>query len=107
MNARALDARVLISIDQAEELFGVSNAEETNRLLSVLSNTLAHDGPYLCTIALRSDYLTDLQRARALDVPFEEFSFKPMPLERVPELITGPARPGFRAFRLRMPFFCR
>jgi Novel STAND NTPase 1 len=90
--AGALDAQILIPIDQFEELFGVATSDEANRFLALLSAALADDLPYLAVAALRADFLGLLQRAERLTAPFEEFSLKPMPLARIPEIIEGPAR---------------
>ena len=48
--------------------------------------------PYLATMTLRSDYLGRLQQETRLAAPFEQFSLKPMPLERVRDIVLGPAR---------------
>lgn len=90
--AGALDAQILIPIDQFEELFSVSPPEEANRLLELLSVALADDMPFMAVAALRSDFLGLLQRADKLTAPFEEFSLRPMPLARIPEIVQGPAQ---------------
>jgi len=48
--------------------------------------------PFLVALTLRADFLGELQQAPALTAPFEEFSLKPMPLERVRDIMEGPAR---------------
>ncbi|MGE0036139.1 MAG: TIR domain-containing protein [Xanthobacteraceae bacterium] len=90
--AGALDAQILIPIDQFEELFSVTAPDEADRFLRLLSAVLNDDLPFLAVAAMRSDFLDLLQRADALTAPFEEFSLKPMPLARIAEIVQGPAR---------------
>ncbi len=90
----ANEAQILITVDQSEELFGAAEKVEAEKFLRVLNVLLNEDDqlPFLAVMALRSDYLGQLQEAQSLSVPFEEFSLKPMPLERVRHIIEGPAR---------------
>ena len=46
----------------------------------------------MAVMAIRSDYLGQLQSAAALTARFEEFSLGPMPLARIPQIIQGPAK---------------
>jgi len=91
-NSGSLDAQILITIDQFEEIFSVAAAKEASVFLEVLSVALGDALPFIAVIALRSDYLGLLQREERLTSSFEEFSLKPMPLTRVSEVILGPAR---------------
>ena len=86
--------QILITDGQSEELFGAAEKAEAEKFLHVLNVLLNEDDqlPFLAVMALRSDYLGQLQEAQSLSVPFEEFSLKPMPLERVRHIIEGPAR---------------
>jgi hypothetical protein len=86
------EVQILIPVDQAEELFGVADPDETRRFLKILSGTLSEDLPFMAVMALRSDFLGELQSATALTARFEEFSLPPIPLTRVPQIIEGPAR---------------
>ncbi len=92
VKAGAGEAQILIPIDQAEELFGVADPGEAKRFLEILSQALSEDLPFLAVMALRSDFLGQLQSAKSLTARFEEFSFGPMPLARIPQIIQGPAR---------------
>jgi WD40 repeat protein len=92
VRAGAGEAQILIPIDQAEELFGVADPDEARRFLEILSQALSESLPFMAVMAIRSDYLGQLQSAAALTVRFEEFSFGPMPLARIPQIIQGPAR---------------
>jgi WD40 repeat protein len=86
------EAQVLITIDQSEELFGAADKTQADQFLRVLNALQDERLPFLVVLALRSDYLGQLQEAPALTAPFEEFSLKPMPLARVRDIIEGPAR---------------
>jgi hypothetical protein len=88
----AADAQILISIDQAEELFGVADPDEARLFLDILSRALAENLPFMAVMTMRSDFLGQLQSATTLTAKFEEFSLGPMPLARVPQIIEGPAR---------------
>ena len=92
VKAGASDAQILIPIDQAEELFGVADPDESRRFLEILSRALSEDLPFIAVMTMRSDFLGQLQSATALTARFEEFSLGPMPLTRVPQIIEGPAR---------------
>jgi tetratricopeptide (TPR) repeat protein len=88
----ANEAQILISIDQAEELFATADKVEAARFFAVLGASLNERLPFIVLMALRSDYLGLLQQAPGLAAEFDEVSLKPMPLERVREIIEGPAR---------------
>jgi len=86
------EAHILITIDQAEELFGGADTGQTDRFFAVLNAMLSAQLPYLATMSLRSDYLGHLQQETRLAAPFEQFGLKPMPLERVRDIVLGPAK---------------
>ncbi len=86
------DAQILIPIDQAEELFGVSEPGQVRRFFEIINQTTSADLPFMGVLALRSDFLGELQSAAALRAKFEEFSLGPMPQSRIPQIIQGPAR---------------
>ena len=88
----ANEAQILVTIDQAEELFGAAEKTEAESFLRVLNGLLDERLPFLVVMALRSDYLGQLQQAPALTAAFEEVSLMPMPLARVRDVIEGPAR---------------
>ncbi len=90
--ARANEARILIPIDQAEELFGVADRDEAQRFLTILSHAMSESLPFMAVMTIRSDFLGQLQSAASLTARFEEFSLGPMPLARIPQIIGGPAR---------------
>ena len=88
------EAQILLSIDQGEELFATADKTETERFFALLHALLDERLPFLVLLALRSDYLGQLQQVAgaAASFEFEEFSLKPMPIERVRQIIEGPAR---------------
>ncbi len=88
----ANEAQILITIDQAEELFGAAEKKEAEKFLGVINNFLDERLPFLVVMALRSDYLGQLQQAPALLAEPEVFPLKSMPLIRIRDIIEGPAR---------------
>jgi conflict system STAND superfamily ATPase/TIR domain-containing protein len=90
--AGAGEAQILIPIDQAEELFGAADPDQAGRFLEILSQALSGDLPFIAVMAMRSDYLGQLQSSAQLTARFEEFSLGPMPLARIAQIIQGPAR---------------
>jgi hypothetical protein len=55
--AGAVEAPILIPIDQGEELFGVADPNEARRFLEILSLALSESLPFMAVMALRSDFL--------------------------------------------------
>jgi WD40 repeat protein len=88
----ANEAQILITVDQAEELFGAAEKTGAEQFLRVLNALQDERLPFLVALTLRADFLGALQQAPALTAPFEGFSLKPMPLARVRDIIEGPAR---------------
>lgn len=60
--------------------------------MAILSQALSESLPFMAVMAIRSDFLGQLQSATSLTARFEEFSLGPMPLSRIPQVIEGPAR---------------
>lgn len=89
---RAFQAFIVLSIDQAEELFTVSAPEEAAEFFEILSTLSSKDLPFISILSMRSDFLSALQVASGLHAPFEEISIRPLPLERIGEIIRGPAK---------------
>jgi tetratricopeptide (TPR) repeat protein len=89
--AGAPQATLIIAADQAEEAFTGQSQDTQDAFFDLLSRLLAGDNPALGILTLRSDHLPDLQTADKLSVRFEEFSLKPMPIERLGMIVEGPA----------------
>ena len=92
VKAAANEAQILLSIDQAEELFGAADRDQAQRFFEILNVAMTSDLPFIAVLALRSDFLGSLQSAEFLTARFEEFSLGPMPLARIAQIIEGPAR---------------
>lgn len=97
--ARALggahDARragILIAVDQAEELFTRVSPTRRDQFLAFLSRLLAPGLPFVVVATLRSDHLGELQSCEALTAEFEDFTLRPLPIERIGDIVKGPAR---------------
>ncbi len=84
-------AQILVSIDQAEDLFTISDPQETGRFLDILGVMFDDDMPFFGVAALRPDFLTAFQTAEQLSHLVEEMSPRLMPLSRIREVITGPS----------------
>jgi WD40 repeat protein len=85
-------AHILLVIDQGEELFTASEPEQAEKFFRALNALLDERLPFLAVMSLRSDYVGRLQQEPHFAASFEQFFLKPMPLERVREIIEGPAR---------------
>ena len=94
MAAKRNEAQILLTIDQGEELFGGLEQQEANRFFRILTAAMAADLPFMAVMTLRSEFLGRLQAAEkdGLTARFEEVSLAPMPMARIPEIITGPAK---------------
>lgn len=90
------DATLLLSIDQAEELFSIAKVEEVTRLFQLLAQVQKENLQLLTLLTMRSDYLDALQNYVVLNVTnkltYELFSLDNLPLAKVSELIHGPAQ---------------
>jgi hypothetical protein len=60
--------------------------------VEILSHAVSENLPFLAAMALRSDFLRQLQSSASLMASFEEFSLGAIPLARIPQIIEGPAR---------------
>jgi len=89
----ARSATVLMPVDQFEELFTVAEPAERVKFISVLASALdpARDLPFMIVATGRSDVLDGLIETGALAHFTETYPLPPMPLDRVPRLIEGPA----------------
>ncbi|MGR9286546.1 nSTAND1 domain-containing NTPase [Rhizobium johnstonii] len=85
---------VIISIDQAEELFRGEVAEEGASLLALLRDLAAKDKPPVIVVfAIRSDAYDALEHAKAFaGMPQATLPLLPMPQGSYKEIIEGPSR---------------
>lgn len=88
------DATVMLALDQTEELLGPSQPGDASRFLHLLRAAIDAPGSQLllmCT--LRSDFLGQFQQHSAIrDFAFEDLRVGPMSMDRLAEVIGGPAR---------------
>ncbi len=87
------EATIVISIDQAEELFRAEGAADGEAFLSLLRDLTAVDGPRIIALfTIRSDSYDALERARPLEgLPQRTFALLPMPHGAYQTVIEGPA----------------
>jgi len=94
------DATLLLPLDQGEEFLAPDADGSSARLLEIVRDALLRSTrEIMAVVTLRSDQLDAWQghssiRAAPdhLPLPFEVFSLGPLPMERVPEIVRGPAR---------------
>ena len=83
--------RLLVSIDQAEELFSWTTPDARQRFAKLLGAAVA--GPVQVVVAMRSEFLDDLRELSALvGVPIEAYVLAPLDREMLREVIEGPAK---------------
>ena len=85
-------AAILVSVDQLEELFTRTPPARAEQFLSLLSRMLGPGLPFVATATMRSDHLGNMQAAPGMGTEFEPFNLAPLPLERIGEIVRGPAR---------------
>jgi WD40 repeat protein len=91
------DARVLLVIDQFEELLGHDKSDrDSGRLLSLLRASLeAEHTPLMALVTMRSDFMDSFQRNSELqDMDFEPLSLGPMRIDGMRRVIEEPAKLG-------------
>jgi tetratricopeptide (TPR) repeat protein len=86
-------ATILLPIDQFEELFTVAEPDERASLLTLLATILdpALGLPLMVIATGRADVLQGLLETSALAPLIDTTPLLPMPLDRVPQLVRGPA----------------
>jgi len=90
---KARAATLLLPIDQFEEVFTVAASHERLAFLNFLAAALnpANDLPVIALATGRSDVLGGVLEAGELARIVETYPLLPMPLDRIPTLIEGPA----------------
>ncbi len=91
------EARVLLVVDQFEELLGHEHiADDANRFLDLLRHALeAEYSPLMALGTMRSDFLGLFQRNRVLlGIDFESLSVGPMSIDGMRRVIEEPAKLG-------------
>ena len=90
-HAVSREAQILVTVDQGEEVFTFATAETTPQFFDLLARMTTGALPFIILFCIRSDYLDRLQQA-AGDLRFSPLPLGPFPLQRVREVIEGPAR---------------
>jgi hypothetical protein len=93
------DATVMLVVDQAEDLFDVSGANQADRFLRLMRAALELGNTRLMALAtMRSEFLGAFQTHPFLLDPaypeafaYEEITVDPLPVDRFKEIICGPA----------------
>jgi WD40 repeat protein len=94
-DARGNAAKVLIAIDQAEELISRTGPREQQTFLRLLKGATGEDSPLWVICTLRSEYLsTAPERAGFSEVTDDSLVLEPLSRNRLSEVI---ARPAHRA----------
>jgi conflict system STAND superfamily ATPase/TIR domain-containing protein len=85
------DHRLLVSIDQAEELFSWKSREARQRLTQLLGVAVA--GPVRVVLAMRSEFLDDLRELSVLaGVSIDAYVLAPLDREMLREVVEQPAQ---------------
>jgi WD40 repeat protein len=85
-------SRVLLVIDQAEELLTRTGAEERRTFLGVVRNSLQEDVPLWVVQTVRSEFLSNTpERSGLAEVSDDFLVVEPLSPDRLPEVIEGPA----------------
>ncbi len=83
--------RLVVTVDQAEELFTRTTPAALHRFAQLLSGAVA--GPVRVIVAMRSEFLDDLRDLPALSgVPIEAYLLAPLDREALREVIERPAK---------------
>jgi hypothetical protein len=84
---------IVLSIDQAEELFNEEGRDEAQQFMRLLAHALERDRRLLVIMAIRSDAFPRVQTEPLLaKVGREPFDLPPMPVGSLRLLIEGPAK---------------
>jgi WD40 repeat protein/energy-coupling factor transporter ATP-binding protein EcfA2 len=85
-------SRVLLVIDQAEELLTRTGAEERRTFLGLVRNSLQEDEPLWVVQTVRSEFLSNTpERSGLAEASDDSLVVEPLSPDRLPEVIEGPA----------------
>jgi WD40 repeat protein len=88
----SISPTIVVSVDQAEELFSSDN-EEADRFLDLIAAAFRADSNFLLVVTIRSDNFAKLQNdTRISDIPRLPFDLPQLPRGAFKEVIEGPAR---------------
>ena len=86
------DARLLIPIDQLEELFEVSDPVQTRTFEAFIAVISASDAPVHVIATLGAEHVKTFKKSRLGVCEWRPMTIEPIPLERYGELVRGPAQ---------------
>jgi formylglycine-generating enzyme required for sulfatase activity/energy-coupling factor transporter ATP-binding protein EcfA2 len=90
---RVDEGRVLLVLDQLEEVFGATRSSDSHALLRLVLEASADNASAVVALAtMRSDFLNSFQLFPGAAEQYEEITLDPMPRARFGELIEGPAQ---------------
>jgi tetratricopeptide (TPR) repeat protein len=82
---------LVLAIDQAEEMF-TAEPDERAAFEGLLAALVAGDNPARLLLSMRADHVEEAQRVAGLGDALDFYAVKPMPLERLREIVKGPAK---------------
>lgn len=89
---RSPEGKLLLVLDQLEEVFGTAEGSRARALLRLLLTAAAAEGSSAVVLAtMRSDFLNEFQLFPDAAEHYEEVTLDPMPKARFGEIIEGPA----------------
>jgi WD40 repeat protein/energy-coupling factor transporter ATP-binding protein EcfA2 len=88
----ALEGRIVVPIDQAEELFSLSEPDQAEAFGKAIGAMTEPGSAWVPLLSMRSDYLEKLQIAARGRFEFGQYLLDPFPVTRIPDIIEGPAR---------------
>lgn len=86
------DAKILVVIDQLEEVFATTDGSDARTTLRLLLDASADpSSPVVVLATMRSDFLNAFQHFEGAAMRYEKITLDPMPREKFHEVIDGPA----------------
>jgi hypothetical protein len=90
MQEQTPEAQIILAVDQAEELFTISEPEETDLFIQSLDAILMHSLPLQIVLTIRADAIGELQNRSVLLNRIETYPLQLLPKERYRDIIQGP-----------------
>lgn len=86
-------ASLLVPVDQFEEVFTIAEPDEREAFLALLGAiTRGGSGlPILIVGTVLSDVMGEMLRSEEFACPFDGIPLRPMPVDRIPKVVEGPA----------------
>ncbi|MGW5573393.1 NACHT and WD repeat domain-containing protein [Nocardia thailandica] len=92
LQARGEQRRLLLVIDQFEELVTLSESGDRHRFLALLEAALAVEPRFHVVVSLRAEFLVTFQAEHGGTLFTHPYGLGVLPRERIREVIVGPAR---------------